>query len=272
MATTPRPSRRRAIEYPTSDGKPMAETDIHRQNMMDLIETLEDRYANDPQVYVSGNLLMFYEEGNRKKHVAPDVFLVRGVDKLPPRVNYRIWGEGKGPDLVIELTSKTTRNEDRKKKRDLYRDVIKVPEYFLFDPNADWLKPSLQGYRLVDSEYQPIAAVAAHFFPSEVLGLHLVREGCELRLYDPATHRKIPTRRERIAEAEAQSRYSEAARQEMAQTLQVTEAARQLAEAEKREAETARELAEVKQHLAEAENERLRREIEELRRRLPDAP
>src|SRR5436305_13190373 len=105
MSTTPRRSARRGrdreIEYPTSDGKPMAETDVHRQNMVDLIETLQDRYADDPDVYVSGNLLLFYNEGDRRTHVAPDVFMVRGVPKLPPRENYLVWEEGKAPDVVI---------------------------------------------------------------------------------------------------------------------------------------------------------------------------
>jgi Uma2 family endonuclease len=261
MATTPRPSARRKIEYPTSDGKPMAETDVHRQNMVDLIETLHDRYANDPDVYVSGNLLLFYEEGNRRKHVAPDVFLVRGVPKLPMRDNYLVWEEGKAPDLVVELTSRTTRREDRKKKRTLYRDVLKVPEYFLFDPNAEWLKPPLQGYRLAEGDYVSIEPVAAHFLPSEVLGLHLVRSGYQLRLFDPATGRELLTRRERLAEAEAMRRQAEAARQEAALQFQLAEARTELAELRQRDAELTRQR-------IEAELERLRLENEALRRSL----
>ena len=94
----------------------MAETDFHRDLMIDLIQTLQDRFAADPMVYVSGNLLLFYEEGNRRRHVSPDVFFVRGIPKLPPRINYLIWDEGKGPDLVIEVTSKTTRRKDREQE------------------------------------------------------------------------------------------------------------------------------------------------------------
>src|SRR5437016_3687010 len=104
MATTPRTSADREVEYPTSDGRPMAETDIHRQDMMDLIETLQDHFAADPRVYVTGNLLLFYERGNRRRHVAPDVFVVRGVPKLPLRKYYLLWEEGKGPDVVLEIT------------------------------------------------------------------------------------------------------------------------------------------------------------------------
>jgi Uma2 family endonuclease len=208
----------------------MAETDLHRQDVVDLIQTLEDRFAADPNVYVSGNLLLFYEEGNRRKHVAPDVFLVRGVPKLPPREYYLLWKEGKSPDVVIEITSKTTKREDQTKKRTLYRDVLRVLEYFQFDPTEDYLKPSLQGHRLVEGELVPIEPVAGRI-PSDSLGLHLERRGTELRLFDPLAGTSLLTRNE----------------------------ARQQAEEACRQAEEAREQ-------AEAENELLRRQLAELRR------
>ena len=118
MSTAPRSRATRPVDYPSSDGKPMAETDLHRQDMVDVIQTLQDCFAGDPQVYVTGNLLLFYEEGNRRKHVSPDVFVVRGVPKLPPRDYYLLWKEMKGPEVVIEITSKTTRREDQNEETD----------------------------------------------------------------------------------------------------------------------------------------------------------
>ena len=194
MATVPRRPATRKIDYPTGDGKPMAETDLHRRDMVDLIETLEDHFAADLDVYISGNLLLFYEEGNRRRHVSPDVFMVRGVQKKL-RDHYLLWLEGKGPDVVIELTSKTTRREDQKKKWTLYRDVLMVPEYFQFDPTEDYLKPPFQGFRRVEGEYVPIAPVAGRL-ASERLGLELERDGTELRLYDPATGSRLLKRSE----------------------------------------------------------------------------
>ena len=79
MSRLSTPGVKRRITYPTSDGKPMAETDTHRDLMTALIETLKAFYAAEPLVYVSGNLLLCYEEGNRRRHVSPDVFVVRGV-------------------------------------------------------------------------------------------------------------------------------------------------------------------------------------------------
>jgi Uma2 family endonuclease len=213
MATTPRAPVDREIDYPTSDGKPMAETELHRDRMTDLIEMLQDWFADDPRVYVTGNLLLFYERGNKRKHVAPDVFVVRGVPKLPRRDHYLVWQEGKGPDLVIELTSKTTRREDQKTKWTLYRDVLKVPEYFLFDPYEDYLRPPFQGYRLVEGQYVPIEPVEGRL-PSAVLGLHLERDGTELRLYDPAAGRRLPTRQEALRQQEEALRQQEEALQE----------------------------------------------------------
>jgi Uma2 family endonuclease len=185
-----------SASYPTSDGRPMAETDLHRDLMIALIKILQARYAADPMVYVSGNLLLFYVRGNKRKHLAPDVFVVLGVAKRQ-RDNYLVWEQGKGPDFVIELTSSSTRREDTAKKFRLYRDVLKVREYFLFDPKGDYLKPPLRGYRLDQREYVPIEPVEGRL-PSDVV--HLEQQGSDLKLYDPATGRWLLAPEERIAE------------------------------------------------------------------------
>ncbi len=253
MATTPRPSLGRKVDYPTSDGKPMAETDAHRELMLDLICTLDDHFAADPRAYVSGNLMLFYEEGNRRKHISPDVFVVRGVAK-GLRDYYLLWEEARGPEIAIELTSKSTRSEDVKKKMALYRDVLRIPEYFLFDPFRDYLKPPMQGYRLIGGAYEPIEPVDGRL-PSEALGLHLERDGWQLRLVDPVNGRRLPTRSERIA-AEAGRADAEADRAD-------AEGVRADAEAVRADRERMARLE------AEAEVDRLREELDQLRRRAP---
>jgi hypothetical protein len=52
------------IEYPSSDGEPMAETPIHRDVMSDLIAMLGAYFADEPEAYVSGAMMMYYVEGN----------------------------------------------------------------------------------------------------------------------------------------------------------------------------------------------------------------
>jgi Uma2 family endonuclease len=218
------------LDYPTSDGRPMAETDWHRKLMNALIDTLTAFFLASPRVYVSGNLLVFYEPGNRRRHIAPDVFVVRGVPKHD-RPNYLIWRERKAPEVVIELTSSTTRREDVNHKFALYRDVLRVKEYFLFDPFEDYLDPPMQAYRLRKGEYVSIQPVDGRF-PSRILGLHLERAGSDLRLWNPATGQRLLTPEEALRQAEDVAQKADQARR-----------------------------------LVEAENERLRREIEELRRR-----
>ena len=63
------------VNYPTRDGRPMGETELHRNKMQDLITTLDDYFAAKPDVYVGGDLLVFYERGDRRKHISPDVFV-----------------------------------------------------------------------------------------------------------------------------------------------------------------------------------------------------
>jgi Uma2 family endonuclease len=196
MATAPHRPRARKVNYPTGDGKPMAETEIHRDNMIDAIQTLQDYFDAEPMVCVSGNMLIFYEEGNRRKHVSPDVFMVRGVQKKR-RENYLIGEEGRAPDFVLELTSKTTKREDQVTKLQLYRDVLRVPEYFQFDPTEDYLNPPLQGFRLLDGDYLQIKPVNGRL-PSEVLGLHLERDGQEVRCENERLREENETLRRRL--------------------------------------------------------------------------
>lgn len=80
-ASATKPLRRKIFDYPTADGRPMAETDWHRDLMVELIQTLKAFFANNPMDYVSGNLLVFYVPGDRLRHLSPDVFVVKGVHK-----------------------------------------------------------------------------------------------------------------------------------------------------------------------------------------------
>jgi Uma2 family endonuclease len=181
----------------------MAETDQHCELMIDLRKTLQAYYADNPMVYVSGNLLLFYIPNDRRRHVSPDIFVVKGVPKRE-RINYLTWEEGKGPQFVIELTSASTRREDVEDKFNLYQDTLRVSEYFLFDPLGDYLDPRLRGYRLYRGKYRPIRAVRGRL-PSRVTGLHLERQGEAVRLYDPATGQLLLTPAESLAQMKAEN-------------------------------------------------------------------
>ncbi len=177
--------------YPSSDGRPMAESDLHRREMVYLIETLEDRYRGADDVYVAGDLLLYYVRGDRKACLAPDVFVVKGVPKRD-RLSYLLWKEGQAPCFVIEVTSKSTRDEDIEKKRDRY-ERMGVEEYFLHDPLSEYLSPPLQGYRLQDRRYRRISPEPDGSLISWTTGLRLRREGEHLRLIDLGAGKPLPS-------------------------------------------------------------------------------
>ena len=101
-----------AISYPESDGKPVGETDVHRQEILDLIAALSEHYRLDSLVYVSGNLMFYYKRGNPSAVVSPDVFVIKGVPKKERRT-YKLWEEHKPPATIFEITSRSTRHSSR---------------------------------------------------------------------------------------------------------------------------------------------------------------
>jgi len=186
------------VDYPTGDGKPIAETPIHRVNLTDSIAMLECWFAGRKDVYISGNMLMYHAQGDPRRRVSPDVFVVLGVPRDSDRRCYKTWFEPKPTlDFVIEFTSKSTQNEDQIEKFELYRTVLAVREFCLFDPAEEYLEPSSQLFRLIDGEYVPVAPVEGRL-PSQVLNLHIDREGHSLRFWDPATGEWLPNWPERI--------------------------------------------------------------------------
>ena len=190
-----------SVFYPESDGTPMAETDVHAKLMINLWFALDNFFRNDPQVYVSRNLFLYYVKGDPKKNIAPDVFLVRGVPKGDRRV-YFLWEEGVAPQVVIELSSEHTWKEDVFKKFHVY-EKLGVREYFIFDPTSDYIKGApLIGFRLEDGEYVEMELKEDRLHSDE-LGLDLVIAGSALRLFDPITGKLLMTPDE---EAEARIR------------------------------------------------------------------
>jgi Uma2 family endonuclease len=183
------PLRDEEIEYPTSDGRPMAESNLHRKVMADLIAALERHFLDDPLAWAGGNFLLYYEKGNPRASVSPDVVLVRGIEKWD-RPLYKLWEEGRPPDFVIEVTSNSTRREDLSRKKDLY-ERLGVSEYFLFDPTGDYLNPRLQGYRLEQGRYIRLAQEPDGSLLSRITDLRLRPEGLNLRLIDAPTGEKL---------------------------------------------------------------------------------
>jgi Uma2 family endonuclease len=191
------------VEYPTTDGKPMAETDLHRLLMTGVIERLAAWYATRADVYVSGNLMVYYEEGEPRTYLAPDCFVAFGVQPGHRDV-YKSWVEGKLPDVVFEITSKSTQKEDLEEKCWIYEKVWRVKEYYLFDPRGEYLDPPLTGLRRTRGKFHPIPSVRG-VYTSDLLGLKLSADGPRLVLREAASGSELLTAEERAAAAEARA-------------------------------------------------------------------
>jgi len=184
------------IYYPETDGKPMGETDFHIKLIVDISEALRNFFMRQPDVYVSRDLLLYYEPDNTRKFVVPDVFVVRGVNKRYRRV-YKLWEEGRPPNVVIEISSRETKKADPNSKFDLY-ERLGVAEYYIFDPEYRYVKPPLRAWRLSGGKYVEIAVINGRV-SSDELGLELVDTGQTLRLFNPAAGEFLLTPEEEAA-------------------------------------------------------------------------
>jgi Uma2 family endonuclease len=158
-------------ELPSSDGMPM-ETERHVLQMYLLIETLRAHWAERTDVFVGGNMFVYFSPDQVRRHDfrGPDVFVVQGVEKRE-RKSWVVWQEGKGPDVVIELLSESTAERDKQEKKEIYQERLRVPEYFWYDPfSGEWA-----GFGLHQGRYDPIVEDEQERLISRELGLALVR-------------------------------------------------------------------------------------------------
>ena len=206
------------LEFPDSDGKPMGETGIHVMQSYDLYGALRRYFQRQGRVdvYIGANMFMYFDPADPMMNICPDVFVALGVAPQGERRTWKTWEEGKMPDVIFEITSKSTRRVDVGEKKSLYGD-LGVREYFLFDPLAEYLHPPLQGCRYTLGGPQPFQGSPQL---SEVLGLELhIKDDDRLHLFDPGASEWLLTTVELIEhEAKVEARAEqEAARAEAAE-------------------------------------------------------
>lgn len=194
--------------YPESDGKPMADTDLHLYWIKRVQDMLETYFSRAPEVYISGNIMMYDIEGPTRTAVSPDILVAFGLGQKFRRT-YKVWEEGKPPDFVMEFSSKRTYQNDLDEKMALYA-RMNIPDYFLYDPDRRYLPSPLMGFRLVAGTYVEIAPDSDGGIRSEILDLnfHLMEDG--LAIYDPRAQKWLQTRAEQEA---ARAEQEAAARQ-----------------------------------------------------------
>ena len=194
------------IDYPSSDGEPVAETFTHFYALLVTLEVLR-QYMEGQRATVLANQFLYYSEGMPRLRVAPDVMVIFDVEP-GGRDNYKIWQEGQVPSVIFEMTSASTQDQDKTFKKTLY-EQMGVAEYWLFDPRGEWVEDQLQGYRLEHEIYHPITDGR-----SAPLNLRLQVEGDLIGFYREDTGEKllIPSelsqalRQEAIARQQAEQR------------------------------------------------------------------
>jgi len=237
--------------YPTEDDEPMSATEFHGRQISTLSTMLISFFGVDQQVYVGTDSFIYYQEGDISKSVAPDVYVVRGVDSIPARRSFYTWAEGAVPIVAFEFLSESTKKRDREDKPKLYLQEIGMKEYFIHQPSPDYPFEFRGWRRTEDGKIIEIEPDKRGWLFSETLNLwFLVEDQIDkvrlMRPYQP-NGEPIPTRQELIDQSTTEA---DARRQAVAKAQLETEA-RQQAEARARaEAQARIEL--------EAEIERLR--------------
>ena len=179
--------------------EPPLESDLHLQQITILIGCLERLWQERNNYYASGNLTIYYNEEQLKKRdfCGPDFFVVLDTEKRP-RKSWVVWGEqGKYPNVIVEILSDSTANIDRNKKKILYQNTFRTPNYFWFDPES----LELQGFRLIAGQYQAIPDNENGYLWSEQLELYLGIFERKLRYFTPTGELVLTA-----AEAELQER------------------------------------------------------------------
>ncbi|MCA2707968.1 MAG: Uma2 family endonuclease [Microcystis sp. M025S2] len=173
--------------------EPPLESDLHLQQIIILLSCLELLWQEKNDYYASGNLTIYYNEEQLKKRdfCGPDFFVVLDTEKRP-RKSWVVWGEqGKYPNVIVEIISDSTANIDRTKKKILYQNTFRTPNYFWFDPNT----LEFQGFTILEGQYQAISPNDRGYLWSEQLGLYLGIFDRKLR-YFTADGQLVPTPQE----------------------------------------------------------------------------
>lgn len=155
------------------DGVPL-ESNRHRIAMNVLIYSLQQTWSDRPDYFVGGNMFIYYssEQLRNKDFRGPDFFVVLNVPNKETRQGWVVWEEqGRYPDVIIELMSPSTKNVDLVLKKELYQNIFRTRDYFVYDP---FDPHSLKGWHLDNHfVYQPLTANEKGWLWCETLGFWL---------------------------------------------------------------------------------------------------
>jgi len=166
------------IIYPDSDGQPMADNTKQFRWIVLIKENLELLFANDPDVFVAGDLLWYPVEGHPEIRVAPDAMVVLGRPK-GDRGSYRQWEEDNiTPQVVFEILSPGNRVKEMTRKLQFY-ERYGVEEYYIYDPDDN----ELEGLHRREGNLQLVEDINGWVSPK--LGIKFVLTSETLEIYRP---------------------------------------------------------------------------------------
>ncbi|ACK71768.1 protein of unknown function DUF820 [Gloeothece citriformis PCC 7424] len=159
-------------DLPCDDGVPM-ETQRHKLQLDLLMDGLLLWLEQRDNGYVGGNMFLYFSMAQLRNQdfLGPDFFAVIDVPK-GERKSWVVWEQGKAPDVIIELLSESTANQDKTHKKLIYQNQLRIPEYYWFDPfnPDDWA-----GFSLQNGIYQSLELNQFNQLVSQRLGLALQR-------------------------------------------------------------------------------------------------
>ncbi|MGF1570838.1 MAG: Uma2 family endonuclease [Nodosilinea sp.] len=172
------PSSQPAVVYPDSDGQPMADNTKQFRWIVAIQQNLDWLFADDPDVFVAGDLLWYPVEGDNKTRTAPDVMVIFGRPK-GDRGSYRQWQEGgTSPQVVFEILSPGNTRAEMNRKL-LFYDRFGVEEYYLYDPDTN----ALSGWQRNEDFLDIVDPIADWVSPR--LGIRFDQSGAVLQIIRP---------------------------------------------------------------------------------------
>ncbi|NJN68838.1 MAG: Uma2 family endonuclease [Chloroflexaceae bacterium] len=179
-------------DLPFDDGDKMESPWHYRNSVMLVASTVAARGGKMDDCFVGANMFVYYsmQQVRNQDYRGPDVFVVKDVDGTRERLSWIVWAEdGRYPDVIFELLSRSTEREDLGKKKRLYEQTFHTREYFCVSPQVE----RLLGWRLKDAAYVPIDPDERGWLWSEELqvwvgpwdGEFLAQSGRWLRFYAP---------------------------------------------------------------------------------------
>jgi hypothetical protein len=242
------------VEYPDSDGKPMADNTLQWDWVVKIVGELRELVAGQ-QALVAGDLLWYPVKGDPKTATAPDALIAFG---RPPgyRGSYKQWEEGGvAPQVVFEVLSPSNTREEMDEKLKWY-DRFGVQEYYFIDPYDN----QLLGWTRRDGRLESVYPMKG--FVSPLLKVRFEVNG-EVKLFAP-DGREFRTREERVEEIQVELRKTALAfedeRERAIRAEQLAREVEELAEQERIRAEQEHDRAEREQ----AAKNRLAAKLREL--------